>query len=239
MITLARAATTAAVSVAGLTLGASLLGGLPAASAATVRTAAGTASAQDTTWAQSNAQTDLAEITLGQLAEQRAQHAATKSLAQMTMSDHQKALSQLKTVASQAGITLPTAPNASQQAQAAQLKSTPASQFDTTYDSIQVQGHKLSISQTDTEIADGSSTAVKNFARTYLPVAQKHLQMAESGYSQLSGASAGAPGVEAGTGGMAATGPADDASWLALGAAGLLLLAGSAAFGVRRRLAGH
>jgi putative membrane protein len=240
MITLTRGVTTAAaVSVAGLMLGASLLTGLPAAGAATVQVSAGTVSAQDTTWAQSNAQTDLAEIAIGQLAEQRAQHAATKSMAQMTISDHQKALSQLKTVASQAGITLPTAPNATQQAQAAQLKSVSASQFDATYDSDQVQGHKLSISQTNTEIASGSSTAVKNFARVYLPVAEKHLQMAESDYAQLSGSASGAPGVAAGTGGMAATGTADDAPWLAFGAAGMLLLAGTAAFGLRRRLAGR
>jgi hypothetical protein len=51
------------------------------------------------------------------------------------MSDHVKALAELKQVASQTGITLPTTPNATQQSQAAEL-----------------------------EIADGSSTAVKNFA---------------------------------------------------------------------------
>jgi hypothetical protein len=68
------------------------------------------------------------------------------------MSDHVKALAELKQVASQTGITLPTTPNATQQSQAAEL-----------------------------EIADGSSTAVKNFASVYLPVAKMHLQMAESG----------------------------------------------------------
>ena len=238
MITFARTATTAAaVSVAALTAGAVLLTGPASASAAAVGSASGSVSAQDTSWAQSNAQTDLAEITIGQIAEQRAQHTATKSLAQMTMSDHQKALSELKTVASQAGITLPTAPNATQQAQAAQLKSVSASQFDATYDSDQVQGHKLSISQTETEISSGSSTAVKSFAQVYLPVAEKHLQMAESDYAQLSGSTSGAPGVAAGTGGMAATRAADDAPWLALAMAGLLVLATPAAFGLRRRFA--
>jgi len=237
MITLARAArAAAAVSVTGLALGTGLLAGSPAASAAVTGNAASSASAQDTTWAQGNAQTDLAEITIGQIAESRAQHTATKNLAMMTMSDHEKALSELKSVASQAGITLPTAPNATQQAQAAELKSVAASQFDVTYDSLQIQGHELSISQTNTEIADGSSTAVKNFATVYLPVAQKHLKMAESGYDALTGTS-GAPGVEAGTGGMAATPAADDLPWLAAGAAGALLLLGTGAAGFRRRLA--
>jgi putative membrane protein len=241
MSTLVRAVTTAAaVSVTSLVLGTGLLAGSPAASAATTGTAAATvgsaASAQDTTWAQSNAQTDLAEIAIGQIAESRALHAATKSMAQVTMSDHEKALTELKAVASQEGITLPAAPNATQQAQAAELKSVPASEFDATYDSTQIKGHELSIGQTNTEIADGSSTAVKKFASVYLPVAEKHLKMAEMDYTALTGMN-GAPGVAAGTGGLAATPAADDLPWLAVGAAGALLLLGTGALGFRRRLA--
>lgn len=229
----------AAASVAGLVMGTGALLGVTSANAATVapaRSAAGTASAQDTDWAQATAQTDLAEITIGHLALQRAQHQDTKMMAQVTISDHTTALASLKTVAAQAGITLPTAPNALQQANAAQLKSVASSQFDATYDSIQIQGHELSISQTRTEIADGSSSAVKANAETYLPVAEKHLQMAESDYTALGGSLSEVPGVNAGTGGMAATQPADDMPWLAAGAAGALLLAGTGAFGLRRRL---
>jgi LPXTG-motif cell wall-anchored protein len=59
--------------------------------------------------------------------------------------------------------------------------------------------------------------------------------MAESDYASLGGSASGAPGVNAGTGGLAATQPADDAPWLAAGAAGALLLAGTGAFGLRRR----
>ncbi len=240
MFTLARAAATAAaVSAVGLTLSAGLLTGLPAASAATIRTAAGAASAQDSTWARSNAQTDLAEIAIGQIAQQRALHSATRSLAQVTMSDHEKALAQLKQVASQTGITLPTAPNATQLAQAAELKSVSASQFDVTYDSAQIKGHELSITQTGAEIAGGASTVVMGYAAVYLKVAKMHLQMAESGYAQLTGSTTGAPSVNAGSGGMAATPSSDDAPWLAAGAAGLLLLAGSGAFGLRRRFVSH
>jgi putative membrane protein len=232
MTSLARAAArAAALSIAGL-IGTGVLTAMPAGAAGTAAV-----STQDTTWAQANAQTDLAEIAIGQIAEQRALHSDTRNLAQVTMSDHQRALAQLKTVASQAGITLPTAPNATQQAQATQLKSVSSSQFDATYDSIQIKGHELSISQTKTEIANGSSAAVKNFASVYLPVAEKHLQMAETAYAALTGSAGRAPGVSAGTGGMAATGLADDAPWLALGAAGALLIAGTGAIGLRRRAA--
>ncbi|HXP57258.1 MAG TPA: DUF4142 domain-containing protein [Streptosporangiaceae bacterium] len=236
--------TAAATIAAGLTTGSVLLiGSTVPAGAATVAAAGQTtvsartasASAQDVTWAQATAQTDYAEIAIGQLAEQRAEKSDTKMMAQVTISDHTKALASLKSVASQDGITLPTGPNATQQAQAAQLKSVAASQFDATYDVIQIKGHELSISATQAEIANGSSTAVKGNAEAYLPVAEKHLQMAESDYTALGGS---VSAVSAGTGGLAATN-SDDAPWIAVGAAGALLLAGTGAFGLRRRAGGR
>jgi putative membrane protein len=231
MISLARAGTGAAAFMAAGVLA----GGAGMLTAASAQAAA--VSAQDATWAMSNAQTDLAEITIGGIAEQRALQPDTKMMAEVTMSDHEKSLAQLKTVAAQVGITLPTMPNAMQQAQAAQLRTVPSAQFDATYDSFQIAGHEQSISQTQTEIANGSNAAVKNFASSYLPVAEKHLQMAEADAAALSGTTTGqAPAVSAGTGGMAATRPADDAPWLGLGAAGLLLLGGTGAVGLRRRL---
>jgi putative membrane protein len=207
-----------------------MLAAVPAANAG------GLVSAQDITWARSNAQTSLAEIALGKIMEQRAIHPSTRTLAQTIMGDHEKVLAQLRTVASETGITLPTAPSAAQQAQAAALMTVPSSQVDATYDSDLIPGHKLSISQTRTEIASGSSTTVKNFASVYLPAAEHHLMLAKTDYTAVTGSRPGAPTVSAGTGGMAATRPADDAPWLAAGAAGALLLAGAGAFGVRRRL---
>jgi putative membrane protein len=244
MKSLNRAATTAMVSAAGLAVGSGLLLGAVPAGAATVTSAGpagaqartATASAQDISWAQATAQTDLAEIAIGQLAQQRASHSATKMMAQVTISDHTKALASLKSVASQAGITLPSAPSATQQAQAAQLKTVASGQFDATYDSTQIQGHELSISATRTELAAGSSTAVMDNASAYLPVAEKHLQMAESDYTALGGSVSSVPGVSAGTGGLAAVQPADDAPWLAAGAIGAVLLVGTGTFGLRRRV---
>ncbi len=238
MRSLIRPKTAAVMLAGGLTLGSGLLLGTGSAGAATVSAAAQaptTASSSDITWAQGTAQTDLAEITIGKIAEQRAQHSDTKMMAQVTISDHTKALASLKAVAAKAKIKLPTAPSAEQQAQAAQLKSVASSQFDATYDAIQIKGHELSISSTKAEISDGTSKAVIDNAGTYLPVAEKHLQMAESDYASLTGSTSGTPGVSAGTGGLAATQPADDLPWFAAGAAGLLLLGGTGAAGLRRR----
>jgi putative membrane protein len=236
MVSLMRArAAASAVSLAGLVLGAGLLTAVPAAYAGGP-VSAQPASVQDITWVQGNAQTDLAEIALGKMAEQRALRPATKTLARTIMSDHEKALAQLRTVAAETSITLPTAPSATQQAQAARLMTVSAGQFDAMFESALIQGHELSISQTRSEIASGASSTVKNFASAYLPTAEHHLMLTEAAYAALTGSRPGAPGVSAGTGGMAATRPADDAPWLAAGAAGALLLAGTGAFGMRRRL---
>jgi putative membrane protein len=217
--------------VAGILAGgAGMLAAAPAQAAAT-----GAVSAQDVAWAQSNAQTDLAEITIGQIAEQRALRPDTKMLAEVTMSDHEASLAGLKNVAAQVGIMLPTSPNATQQSQAAQLKTVPSGQFDATYNAFQIQGHVQSVSQTETEIAAGSNSTVKDFAMSYLPIAEKHLQMAEADFAALTGTTS-VPGVSAGTGGMAAVRPADDTPWLVLGAMGVLLIAGTGAVGLRRRV---
>src|ERR1700761_3594146 len=134
--------TAAATIAAGLTTGSVLLIGstVPAGAATvaatgqtTVSARAASASAQDTTWAQATAQTDYAEIAIGQLAEQRAEHSATKMMAQEPIRAPPKARASLKSVASQDGTTLPTGPNATQQPRAAQRKSVAASQFDATY----------------------------------------------------------------------------------------------------------
>ncbi len=76
-----RIRTAAAVSVAGLAIGAGLLMGTVPAGAATVacgQARAAAAAAQDTSWAQATAQTDLAEIAIGQIAGQRALHSAPR-----------------------------------------------------------------------------------------------------------------------------------------------------------------
>ena len=142
-------------------------------------------SVQDVRWMQGNAQTDLAEIAIGKIALKKALHNDTKMMADVTISDHTKALAKLKTLAKTLNVNLPAAPNATQKAQAAQLKTIAAGKFDRLYDNDQVAGHLLSISQTKTEISVGEDAAVTAFAKYYLPIAQKHLRMARADLETL------------------------------------------------------
>jgi putative membrane protein len=176
-------AVVAALTTTGAGIGAGVASASPAApvpaKAVTVVTA------QDVYWLWANDQTDLAEITIGELAEARAVHASTRTLARMTLHDHEIVLADLEALARDLGVTLLNVPSAAQQAQAAQLAAVPRSGFDRLYDTDQVKGHLQSIGGTLTEISRGSDTAVRLFALAYLPVARKHLQMARSALAKL------------------------------------------------------
>ncbi|MFZ0388594.1 MAG: DUF4142 domain-containing protein [Solirubrobacteraceae bacterium] len=142
-------------------------------------------SAQDVTWMRANAQTDLAEISLGTLVASKSTNAGTLSLAKVTKSQHRTALAKLTAIAKDLHITLPTSPNATQLKQAAELKKLSGLTFDKTYDTDQIAGHVLSITQTKSEITKGSDSKVVGFAKYYLPVAEMHLKMAQKLKTEL------------------------------------------------------
>ncbi len=203
--------------VAAGSLGLLLIAPITGASAA--------APAADSSFAKGNEQVNLAEITIGNIALQRASSQSVRDLATKTIADHQAAQAKLKAVAAKEGVTLPTAPNAQQQAQAATLKSVPATEFDLQYVQIQVAGHQMSIAATNTEIASGKDAAIVSYAKDYLPVATMHLTMSQQDLATLGGTPTAAP---AGNGGQAAAsngGP--DWQPAALGGLGLILLAGA------------
>ena len=168
---LAAGAATALLSVCGLGL---------ATTGAADAAAKAKPSAQDVTWMRANAQTDLAEISLGTLVASKSANAPTRNLAKVTKSQHKTALSKLRTLAKDLHVKLPRSPNATQLKQAAQLKKLSGPAFDKTYDKDQIAGHKLSISQTKRELKTGRNAKVLGFAHQYLPIAEMHLKMAQT-----------------------------------------------------------
>ncbi|MCA1836053.1 MAG: DUF4142 domain-containing protein [Actinobacteria bacterium] len=206
----------------------------------------GQLSQQDQTFMTQNAQTDQAEITVGQLAAQRATSAPIRQAAQTIASDHQQVLSKLQDLAGSLHVALPNSPDATQQQQAQQLSAASGTAFDQAFLQAMIQGHQTSINQTQQEIQSGSDRQVVDFAKSYLPSAEKHLQMVQ----QLSNTnpattanpspsanppnSAGAPGganppngVNAGSGGQAANPNMSPEVIAALAGGGALLVLAS------------
>jgi putative membrane protein len=137
-------------------------------------------SQQDRNWMTENAQTDLAEITVGQLAAQKGGSQAIKQAGQTLANDHRQALTQLQQLAKSMNVPLPSSPNQMQQQQAQQLKGASGANFDQTFLRTQIQDHQTSINNTQQELKSGSNPQVKQRAQQYLPVAQKHLQMLQA-----------------------------------------------------------
>ena len=214
----------------------------------------GQLSQQDQTFMTQNAQTDLAEITVGQLASQRATTAPIRQAAQTIASDHQQVLSKLQNLARNLHVTLPNSPDATQQQLAQQLNGSSGTDFDQAYLQAMVQGHQTSIDQTQQEIQSGSNPQVIDFAKSYLPGAQKHLQIVQQLSANPSASASPSPsanppsnpgtpgganppgGVNAGSGGQAANSdmPPELLAALAVGGALLVSISGAALLTRRR-----
>ena len=141
----------------------------------------GTAGAQmqDHTFMMKAAQGGMAEVQMGQLAQQNGQSQGVKDFGQRMVTDHTKANDQLKQVALQEGVTLPTSPSSHDQAEYNKMSKLHGDAFDKAYSKMMVSDHKKDIAEFQREASSGSDPQVKDFASQTLPTLQEHLQMAE------------------------------------------------------------
>jgi putative membrane protein len=136
-------------------------------------------SVSDTQFAKQAAQGDLAEVKLGQLAEQKGTNSSVKDFGKRMVTDHTNAQDKLQAAASQDNVTLPSSPNAQQQALYERLSKLSGAQFDKAYSQAMVQDHTTDIAKFKHEANDGKNTSIKNFASQTLPTLQEHLRMAK------------------------------------------------------------
>lgn len=125
------------------------------------------------------AQGGLAEVQLGQLAQQNGQSQQVKDFGKRMQDDHTKANDQLKQLASQKGVTLPDSPTAHDKAEYERLSKLKGESFDKAYSKMMVTDHKKDVSEFQKESNSGMDSDVKSFASQTLPTLQDHLKMAE------------------------------------------------------------
>lgn len=144
--------------------------------------AADTASKKDTSMAADRdfvteaASGGLMEVTLGKLAQVNASSAKVKEFGQMMITDHSKANTELKAVASKKNVTLSPTPLEKQQKMIDDLKTKKGADFDKAYVDMMVDDHKEDISKFQDEANKGNDADVKAFATKTLPVLTKHLE---------------------------------------------------------------
>jgi putative membrane protein len=165
-------------------LGARLLkAGAVAAAAGLVVLAGSAGAAQATTSAVSEQdrmflmgahQSNLAEIAAGKLAQSKSGSGQVRNLGAMLVADHTKLDATLRTVASAASVSLPTAPNAEQQAMQAKLTNASGDDFDAMFVAGQLKGHAKAMALGEKELKSGRDAAVMKAAEDSAPVIAAH-----------------------------------------------------------------
>jgi len=122
----------------------------------------------------------MAEVELGQLASQKAQSDQVKQFAQRMVQDHGKANDELKTLAQQKNITLPTDLDAKHKSTRDRLSKLSGAQFDRAYMQDMLADHRKDVSDFRKESQSGKDPDVKAWAAKTLPTLEEHLKLAES-----------------------------------------------------------
>jgi putative membrane protein len=175
-----------AIRVGLLGLGASLLlaGSMfaqnnPPANGNTKSMANGGVPTKDHDFMMKAAQGGMAEVELGQLAQQNAQSPEVKAFGERMVRDHTKAGDELKQLASQEGVALPTTLDAKDQATKQRLSGLHGAAFDKAYMQDMVTDHRKDIAEFKHEASTGNDQNVRNWAGKTLPTLESHLREAE------------------------------------------------------------
>ena len=134
------------------------------------------ADSPDSSFIKNAAEGGMAEVELGQLAQQKATNPAVKEFGAMMVTDHTAANDKLKTVAAAKQVSLPDSPSLIQKASKAKLEMMSGDSFDKSYVKGMIEDHKADIKEFQKEAMEGKDPQVKAFAAATLPTLKKHLQ---------------------------------------------------------------
>jgi putative membrane protein len=137
-----------------------------------------TPSAMTQTFVKNAAITDMFEIQAGQLAQQKADDAAYKDFAQMTITDHTKTTNDIKSM--NLGVQPPQELDATHKTKLDKLSALSGAAFERQYKTDQVQGHRQAIAEFERYAKSGDNPDLKKWAQDTLPTLKTHLQHAEA-----------------------------------------------------------
>jgi len=132
----------------------------------------------DSSFAMKAAAGGMAEVKMGQLAQEKGTDDAVKAFGQRMVDDHSKAGDRLKDVASKDGVALPTDVSKADQREYNRLSKLSGKDFDQAYAQAMVKDHVNDISEFKKEAMSGGDPALKQFAAETLPTIQDHLKQA-------------------------------------------------------------
>jgi len=133
----------------------------------------------DKTFMMDAAQGGIGEVQIGQMAQQKGATQEVKDFGRRLEQDHRKADEQLKTIAQQRQVSLPTDTDAKHKAAIAKLNGLSGAEFDKVFGQMMVKDHREDIKKFERESNNGMDSDLKNFASSTLPTLKEHLQLAE------------------------------------------------------------
>ena len=135
---------------------------------------------QDRNFIMEAAMGGMMEVELGRIAAQQGASDAVKQFGQRMVDDHSKANTELMTLASSKGITLPTELDPKHRAHVTKLSGMSGAEFDREYVKMMVSDHRKDVSEFEKQSTRGTDADLKAFAGKTLPTLQEHLRMAEA-----------------------------------------------------------
>src|SRR4051812_15894337 len=120
----------------------------------------------------------LAEVELGRLATEKASKDEVKKFGQRMVDDHGKANDELKTLAQNKKVALPTDLDPKDKALHDKLAKLSGPAFDRAYMQAMLADHQKDVSEFRTESKSGTDADVKAWAAKTLPTLEDHLKMA-------------------------------------------------------------
>jgi putative membrane protein len=124
------------------------------------------------------AQGGLMEVEAARLAQEKASSTEIKEFARKLEQDHTKANDQLKQLAAQKNVQLPT-DMGQHAATVEKIRNLSGDQFDKAFMKMQVQHHKKDVNEFQKETTRAMDSDVKTFASATLPTLQEHLKQAQ------------------------------------------------------------
>lgn len=127
----------------------------------------------------------MLEVELGEIAQQKASSQAVKDFGQRMVTDHGEANAELKALATEMNIDIPTSLPDDAQEDIDKLSQLSGQEFDKEYMSMMVEEHNKDVKAFEDASEKVENAAIRNFASATLSILKEHQQMADSINQQL------------------------------------------------------
>jgi len=159
--------------ILGFVIGAISIAGAVRAADTDVTGEGSSLSDKDKTFMKKAAKGGMMEVTMGQVAEQKAQSEDVKSFGKRMVADHGKANDELKAIASKKGFQLPSKEHNAKWTS------------DKAYMDMMVQDHEKDLAEFKEEASSGTDPDLKKFADDTAKMVQEHLDLAKETQGKL------------------------------------------------------